>query len=434
MKLYIRGGRIVDPSQALNDRADILVEEGRVAAIGQPSPPPGAEVIDASGWIVAPGFIDMHVHLREPGREDKETIATGAAAAVAGGFTSVMTMPNTSPVNDNESVTRYIVERARQADLANVFPAGAVTKGSRGEELAEVGEMVRAGAVAITDDGSPVMNGQIMRRALEYSKLFDVPVIDHAEDRDLAASGCMNEGSASTRLGLPGMNCAAEEVHIARDVLLSRVTGGRSHIAHISCRHALEHVRRGKADGLPVTCEVTPHHFILTDADIRDYDTNFKMAPPLRTRRDVEAMLEGLADGAIDCIATDHAPHTSIDKETTFPQAANGIIGMETAVPLAWEYLVRTDIITVPRLVELLSVNPARILKLDRGTLRKGAAADLTLIDPEREITIDVNSFRSKARNCPFHGWRLHGVPMVTIVSGRIKFDRRGNPRGEVSA
>lgn len=429
MKISIRGGRLVDPSQHLDEQLDLLIEDGRVSGIAKPGDSPsgqGWQEIDAAGWIVAPGFVDMHVHLREPGREDKETVASGAAAAAAGGFSSVMCMPNTDPVNDCEAVTRYIVSKAKEANLSNVYPAGAVTKGQLGHELAEIGEMVKAGIVAITDDGQPVMNNQVMRRALEYSRLFDIPVIDHCEDRYLAAGGCMNESAASTRLGLPGMSRTAEEVHVARDVMLSRVTGGRSHIAHISTRESLQHVERARQDGISVTCEVTPHHFILSDENIRNYDTNYKMNPPLRTPDDVQAMLDGLANGAIDCIATDHAPHTAIEKQTTFEDAANGIIGMESAVPLAWEYLVRKEVLSVSRLVELMSTNPSRILRLDRGTLKQGAVADVTVIDPEKEITIDVKTFRSKSRNCPFHGWTLHGAPMLTLVEGRVVFDRRG--------
>lgn len=422
MTLLLRGGRIVDPAQKLDRRADLLIERGRVVRTGKVQAKKSWTIVDASRWIVAPGFVDMHVHLREPGREDKETILTGSQAAAAGGFTSIMCMPNTQPVNDSEAITRFIRERARQAGLVNVFPAGAITKGSRGEELAEIGEMVKAGAVAITDDGNPVENNQIMRRALEYAKIFDIPVVDHCEDRSLAAEGCMNESSVSTRLGLRGMSRVAEELHVARDVMLSRITGGRVHIAHLSTRESLQWVRLGKTEGVSVTCEVAPHHFVLTDADIRNYDTHYKMNPPLRTRADVENLLEGLADGAIDCIATDHAPHTRLEKEVTFEEAANGIIGMETAIPLASEYLVRQGIVSVSRLVELFSVNPNRILRLGRGTLQEGAIADVTVIDPDREITIDVDHFKSKSRNCPFHGWTLHGAPVMTIVGGRVVY------------
>ena len=424
MTLLFQGGKIVDPSQKLEKRADLLIKRGKIAALGKVRAEANWKIVNASGLVITPGFVDMHVHLREPGREDKETVLTGSKAAAASGFTSIMCMPNTEPVVDNEAVTRLILQRAHQAGLVNVFPAGSITKGSQGRELAEIGEMVRAGAVAITDDGKPVQNGQVMRRALEYAKIFDIPVVDHCEDPFLAAGGCINEGAVSTRLGLRGMSRAAEEVHVARDVVLSRITGGRSHIAHISTRESLGWVRQAKEQSIPVTCEVTPHHFILNDGDIPDYDTNFKMSPPLREPEDVEAMLEGLADGSIDCIATDHAPHTRLEKETTFEEAANGIIGMETAVALAWEFLIRRGVISVSRLVELFSINPNRILNLGRGSLREGAIADLTVIDPNHQVQVDVSKFKSKSRNCPFHGWRLRGAPVMTVVAGRIVYQR----------
>ena len=420
MKLLIRGGTIVDPGQGLKKKAHLLIEKGKVAGLGRIQGRKSWKIVDASKWIVAPGFVDMHVHLREPGREDKETILTGSRAAAAGGFTSIMCMPNTQPVNDSEAMTRFVLERAREAGLVNVFPAGAITKGSLGQELAEIGEMVKAGAVAITDDGNPVENNQLMRRALEYAKIFDIPVVDHCEDKSLAAGGCINESPVSTRLGLQGMSGVAEELQVARDIMLSRITGGRVHIAHLSTRESLMCVRQAKRQGLSVSCEVAPHHFTLTDADIKDYDTHFKMSPPLRTREDVNTILKGLADGSVDCIATDHAPHTRLEKEVTFDEAARGVIGMETAIPLAWETLVRSELVSVSRLVELFSVNPNRILRLGRGTLREGEIADVTLIDPEREITIDVSKFKSKGRNCPFEGWTLHGVPVMTVVGGRI--------------
>ncbi|MEE8348820.1 MAG: dihydroorotase [Acidobacteriota bacterium] len=422
--MLLKGGTVVDPSQKMEGKLDLLVEKGKIARIGKIQAKKTWKVIDAKGLFVCPGFIDMHVHLREPGREDKETILSGCRAAAAGGFSSIACMPNTDPVNDSAAITRFIVERARQAALVNVFPAGAITKGLKGQELAEIGEMVNAGAVAITDDGHPVENNQMMRRALEYAKIFDLVVIDHCEDRQLAAGGHMNEGAVSTRLGLHGVSRAAEELDVARDMILGRITEGRIHIAHLSTLESLFWVRQAKRQGVQMTCEVTPHHFILTDADIKDYDTSFKMYPPLRTQSDVKSILKGLSDGTIDCIATDHAPHTRLEKETPFQEAANGVIGMETAVPLAWEFLVRREVVSISRLVELFSVNPNRILKLGRGTLEEGAIADITVIDPDQEIVVDVNQFRSKSRNCPFDGWKMSGVPVMTVVRGKIVYQR----------
>lgn len=420
MSLLLRGGRVVDPSQDLDRRTDVLIEDGSVAGVGNVATRKSGETIDVDGCVVTPGFVDMHVHLREPGREDKETILTGSRAAAAGGFTSIVCMPNTTPVNDNAAITRFILERAAEAGLVNVYPTGAITLGSRGEQLAEIGEMHAAGIVAITDDGRPVQNSQVMRRALEYARIFDIPVMDHCEDLFLAAGGCMNEGRASTRLGLRGMSRAAEELHVVRDIILSRITGGRVHILHLSTRESLDQVRAAKAQGIRVTCEVLPHHFTLTDEDIQDFDTDFKMMPPLRESADVEAMLEGLADRSIDCLATDHAPHTRLDKEEPFEAAASGVVGMETAIPLCWEHLVRAGVVSVPRLVELFSLNPSRILKLGKGTLAEGADADVTVIDPDRRQVVDPSSFRSKGRNCPFRGWKLHGAPVLTVVGGRV--------------
>ena len=420
MSLLLSGGRVVDPSQDLDGQADVLIEDGKVVGVGNIPANKNREVIDVGGCVVAPGFVDMHVHLREPGREDKETILTGSRAAAAGGFTSIVCMPNTTPINDNAAITRFILEQAAGAGLVNVYPTGAITVGSQGEQLAEIGEMCSAGIVAVTDDGRPVQNNQVMRRAMEYARIFDIPVMDHCEDLFLAADGCMNEGKASTRLGLRGMSRAAEELHVVRDIILSRITGARVHILHISTRESLDQVRAAKSQGIGVTCEVLPHHFTLTDEDIRNFDTDFKMMPPLREKSDAEAMLEGLADGSIDCLATDHAPHTRLDKEEPFEKAASGVVGMETAIPICWEHLVRAGVVPVSRLVELFSLNPSRILKLGKGTLAEGADADVTVIDPERRQVVDPSSFRSKGRNCPFRGWELRGAPVLTVVGGRV--------------
>jgi dihydroorotase len=420
--LLIQNGVILDPLQALDAKRDLLIRDGRVAEIAESINIDGAEIFDASGLIVAPGFIDLHVHLREPGFEYKETIASGARAAVAGGFTSVCCMPNTKPINDNSSVTSFIVEQARAANLANVFPIGAITQGSKGEQLAEIGEMKSAGIVAISDDGKPVLDSGIMRRAMEYSRDFDLPVIDHCEDCCGATGWAMHEGDYSALMGLKGLPGAAEDLHVARDILLAELTGARVHIAHISTARSVDLVRQAKQKGLAVTCEVTPHHFVLTDKDVYEsgYDTNFKMAPPLRTQSDLEAILEGLRDGTIDAIATDHAPHHANEKMLEFDHAPNGIIGLETAVSLALDRLVHRGVISLSRMVELFSTNPARIFKLDRGTLKVGARADVTLFDPNRQTKVDVSKIQSKSRNTPFGGWELKGGPVATVVGGRV--------------
>jgi dihydroorotase len=420
--LLIRHGLIVDPSQSIEAKSDLLIRDGRVAAIDEKIDVDDVEVFDASGLIVAPGFIDLHVHLREPGFEYKETIETGARAAVAGGFTSVCCMPNTTPVNDNSSVTAFILEQGRAAKLANIYPIGAITHGSKGEQLAEIGEMKKAGIVAVSDDGRPVNDSGLMRRAMEYASDFGLPVVDHCEDCCGAKEWSMHEGEYSALMGLRGLPGAAEDLHVSRDLMLAELTGARAHIAHISTARSVDLVRQAKRRGLNITCEVTPHHFTLTDRDVFEsgYNTNFKMAPPLRSQADLEAVIEGMRDGTIDAIATDHAPHHANEKMLEFDQAPNGVVGLETAVSLTLDRLVHRSVISLARMIELLSCNPARIFNLDRGTLKVDAVADVTIIDPEKKIKVDASKFRSKSRNTPFNGWELRGAPAATIVGGRI--------------
>jgi dihydroorotase len=427
MRLLIANGYVVDPTQNVNGGRDVLIEDGRVVELLKSGGvvPEGAEVFDATGLIVAPGFIDLHTHLREPGQEYKETIASGAAAAVAGGFTSVCAMPNTDPVNDNPAVTSFIVEQSQSVGLANVFPVGAITKGSKGEELAEMGEMKRAGIVAVTDDGRPVPTPGLMRRALEYARGFDLTVMDHCDDKSLAAGGVMHEGEWSLRLGLRGIPALAEESDAARDCALAELTGARIHLAHVSTRGAIEAVRRAKERGAQVTCEVAPHHFTLTDAACEGFDTNMKMNPPLRSREHVEAVLEAIADGTVDAIATDHAPHHADEKALEFDHAPFGITGLETAIGLALERLVHGGRIGVERLVELFSVNPARIFRLEgRGTLRAGACGDVTVLDPDLRWTFDASRSVSKSRNTPFDGHAFQGAAVAAIVAGRVVYRR----------
>ncbi|HWP85899.1 MAG TPA: dihydroorotase [Terriglobia bacterium] len=418
--LLIQNGRVIDPSQGIDRAADVLVRDGRIAAIGDHLPADGAERFDAAGCVVAPGFIDLHCHLREPGKEHAETIESGGKAAAAGGFTSVLAMPNTHPVNDNAAVTHFIIETARQQSPVNVFPVGAISEGSRGERMAPIAEMREAGIVAVSDDGMPVMNSNLMRQAMSYAAGLGLTVVDHCEDLNLSAGGQMHEGFTAVRYGLAGISAASEDVMVARDILLAERTGARFHVAHLSTAGALGMVRDAKRRGLPVSCEVTPHHFTLIDEDLREYDTNFKMKPPLRGAADREALLRGLADGSVDAIATDHAPHAGSEKMQEFDLAPFGVIGLETALGLALDRLYHTGCITLPRLVELLATNPARIVGLERGTLKVGAVADITLFDPERRWTYDVNQSFSRSRNSPFHGRTFRGGPVATIVGGRI--------------
>lgn len=422
--ILISGGTVIDPANGRNGRFDVLVAAGKIAEIGAPgSIRTDAERIDADGMWVTPGLIDIHVHLREPGYEYKETVATGTLAAVAGGFTAVACMANTNPVNDSAAVTEYVLERAAEAKLARVYPVGAVTVGLAGERLAEIGEMREAGIVAISDDGMPIADAALMRRALEYSSMFGLPVIAHEEDRSLACGGCMHEGPTSFRLGLRGIPSASEEVMVARDIALLERSGGRLHVAHISTRGAVELVRRAKARGLAVTAEASPHHFTLTDEAVAEYDTNAKMNPPLRGRDDVDAVVEGLRDGTIDAIATDHAPHHRDEKEVEFQEAANGIIGLETALPLALR-LVREHGVAVDRIIDAMTARPARLLGLPGGSLAVGAPADLTIIDPDRRWEVDVEALCSKSRNTPFGGWAMQGAAVKTMVGGKVVWSR----------
>jgi dihydroorotase len=432
MKLLIANGHLIDPAASENTGMNVLIEDGKVSAWlrHDESAPADAEIFDATGLLVAPGFIDLHVHLREPGQEYKETIATGAESAAVGGFTSVCCMPNTAPINDNAAITRFIIEQANRAGYANVFPIGAITKASDGAELAEMGEMKTAGIVAVSDDGRPVPNAGMMRRALEYAKDFDLTVVDHCEDKSLSAGGVMHEGRMSLLLGLKGMPALAEDLDAVRDVLLAETTGAKIHIAHISTKGAIEAVRRAKAKGLNVTCEVAPHHFSLTDEAVEGYDTNTKMSPPLRSREHLEAILEALKDGTIDAVATDHAPHHTDEKNLEFDRAPFGITGLETAVGLAFEKLVHTGTIDLQRLVELFSTNPARIFNLkNRGTLKVGSIGDVTILDPDLKWTYRVAETKSKSKNSPFDGWSFTGAAVATIVGGRIVYRRPDNAK-----
>ncbi len=422
--LLIKNGRVIDPASSLDARRGGLIEDGRVAAIDAAIERADAEVFDAAGLVVAPGFIDIHVHLREPGKEGAETIVTGTRAAAAGGFTAVACMPNTQPVNDNPMVTRFILGQAAQAGPVHVYPIGAVTKNSAGEELAEIESLRAAGAVAVTDDGRPVASTRLLRRALEYCRALDIPLIDHCEDPTLAAGGVMHEGEWSLRLGLRGIPALAEELPVARNARLAAEFGARVHIAHLSTRSALDVVRRAKRDAVRITCEVTPHHFALTDEACRDFDTRTKMNPPLRTASDVAALIEGLADGTVDAIASDHAPHTETEKQTDFESAPFGIIGLETALALALDRLYHAGKISLLRLVELFSIGPARALGLPGGRLQVAAPADLTLFDPERRWTYHVAAGLSKSRNSPFDGWTFRGCAAATIVAGQVIFRR----------
>ena len=420
--LFIQGGRIIDPSQAIDRIDDLLVRDGIILAIGQSSHEKVDETIDATGLIVTPGLIDMHVHLREPGREEDETIETGTRAALAGGFTSVACIPNTEPPIDTQAAVEFIHQKAVRADTCNVFVVGCVSRNREGKELAEIGQLVEAGAVAFSDDGAPIYDAELMRRAFEYCRMFDKPIFAHEEVLELSRGGVMHEGLVSLVLGLTGMPAAAEEVMIGRDIALAEVTGGRLHVMHVSTARGVELIRAAKARGTRVTAEACPHHFTLTDESLRGFDSNAKMSPPLRTAVDVEAIISGLVDGAIDCIATDHAPHAPEKKMLEIDRAPFGILGLETALGLSITRLVATGRIGWPRLVEAMSLLPAQILGVTRGTLRTGAIADITLINPDLSWRVDVDKFCSKSVNSPFQGWVLKGRAVFTIVAGRVKY------------
>jgi dihydroorotase len=423
MSILLKNGRVIDPQNGRDGHFDVLIENGLIARVGKDLPVAGARVVEVPEHVVVcPGLIDMHVHLREPGQEHKETIATGTASAVAGGFTAVACMPNTTPVNDQASITEFILAKAREAGLARVYPIGAVTRGSKGEQLAELGELRKAGCVAVSDDGHPVTTALLMRRALEYAGLFGMPVIDHCEDPTLKGDGVAHEGFNASRLGLRGIPGEAESIMAERDITLAAMTGGRVHIAHTSARDSLRAIRAGKERGVNVTCEVAQHHFTMTDASLEGYDTNVKMNPPLREESDRDAMLEGLADGTVDVIATDHAPHHYDEKHVEFDRAPFGIVGLETAVSLVFNELVHKAVVTPSRMIELMSVNPARILSVPGGTLSEGVPADVTLLAPDLAVTVDVKVFRSKSKNSPFDGWKLRGGVAATIVGGRLLY------------
>jgi dihydroorotase len=421
--LLLRGGRVLDPSQGLDETLDVLLVEGRVAELAAGiDPPEGAGVHDCAGLVVSPGLIDVHVHLREPGEEHKETIATGAAAAAAGGFTAVCAMPNTSPPIDDPAAVGFVAAEGLRAGAARVYPVGCISVGRAGERLALVGEMVDAGAVAITDDGNPVMDSGLMRMALSYAQAFGIPVADHPEDLGLSATGQMNAGLVSTRLGLPGKPNAAEDVHIVRDLLLAELTGGHIHLQHVSTRFGVESIRQAKARGVHVTAEATPHHLVLTHEAVDGYRTDAKMNPPLRTAEDVQAVRAGLADGTLDTIATDHAPHHYDEKETAFADAPNGIVGLETALGVIVSRIVGEGVIDLATMIERMSCAPARAFGLPGGTLAAGSPADVTVFDPAETWTVDPSSFRSKSRNTPFAGWTLEGRVRLTVVGGRVVF------------
>jgi dihydroorotase len=420
VKILIKAGRVIDPSQDLDDNLDVLVSGGSIADVGPSIDGDGAEVIDAKGLVVCPGLVDMHVHLREPGREDEETIESGARAAIAGGFTSIACMPNTSPPIEGEEGVRFVLSKAADAGFARVYPVAAISKGLEGQTLSEIGSAISAGAVGVSDDGMPVRSSAVMRRALEYVRMFDRPVMSHCEDLDLSGGGAMNEGKVSAVLGLKGMPGASEDVSVIRDMTLADLTDSRLHVCHVSTARSLEFIREAKRGGIRVTCEATPHHLVLTDEATREFDTNTKMNPPLRDEKDMVALRHGIKAGIIDAIASDHAPHSAEEKDQEFNRAPFGIVGLETSLGLACTCLYHDNVISLPDLVRCMSTNPAQILGTGLGTLQKGAPADITLFDPEREWAVDEARFESKSANTPFSGWNLKGAAVSVLVRGRV--------------
>jgi dihydroorotase len=422
-KILIKGGRVISPAQKLDDTCDLLIKNGKIAAIGSDLDGKGAEVIDAAGKIVTPGLVDIHVHLRDPGLEYKEDIASGTLSAVTGGFTSIACMPNTNPVNDCQAVTNYILDKAREEGHCRVFPIASITKGLEGESMTEMGELKALGVYGVSDDGKPVSNAQLMRRAMEYATPFGMTIVTHAEDLELVGSGVMNEGPVSTELGLKGIPWVAEDAATAKEVMLAEFTGARLHVAHVSTKGSIDIVRQAKQRGVAVTCEAAPHHFTLTDDAVRGYNTNAKMNPPLRSAEDREAVRQGIADGTVHAIATDHAPHHIDEKNVEFAIAMNGIVGLETALPLSLQ-LVEDGLIDLPKAVALLTCGPAKALGLPVGQLEEGSAADVTVFDPGLEWTVDAQELTSKSKNTPFDGWQMKGAAVCTIVAGKIAYKR----------
>jgi len=422
-KILIKGGRVISPAQNLDETCDVLIEKGKIKAIGKNLDGKGAEVVDAAGKVVTPGLVDIHVHLRDPGLEYKENIASGTLSAVTGGFTSIACMPNTKPVNDNQSVTTYILNKAAEEGHCRVFPIASISKGLKGESLTEMGELKALGVYGVSDDGQPVSSAQLMRRAMEYARPFGMTIVSHAEDLDLAGAGVMNEGPVATELGLKGIPWVAEDAATAREIMLAEYTGAHLHVAHVSTRGSIDLVRQAKKRGVNVTCEATPHHFTLTDEAVRGYNTNAKMNPPLRSTEDREALRQGIADGTVDAIATDHAPHHIDEKNVEFNLAMNGIVGLETALPLTLR-LVEEGLIDLPKAVALLTSGPAAALGIPVGTLEEGGDADITVIDTELAWTVDAQQLVSKSKNTPFDGWEMKGAALCTIVGGRIAYKR----------